>query len=86
MLTGSIWEWRPPCPGIHRQRIYHQPQGRDDFVVAMDYCDRQPEETFDQAVKGVSFMDGRNRSDVARGPDVSVVLKEDQPIHPAFHL
>jgi len=24
-------------------------------------------------------MDGRNRSDVARGADVSVVLKEDQP-------
>src|ERR1035437_9558623 len=28
---------------------------------------------------GVSFMDGRNRSDVTRGADVSVVLKEDQP-------
>ena len=24
-------------------------------------------------------MDGRNRSDVVRGADVSVVLKEDQP-------
>ena len=24
-------------------------------------------------------MDGRNRSDVARGADVSVILKEDQP-------
>jgi uncharacterized repeat protein (TIGR03833 family) len=24
-------------------------------------------------------MDGRNRSDVARGAEVSVVLKEDQP-------
>ncbi|HME00248.1 MAG TPA: YwbE family protein [Terriglobia bacterium] len=24
-------------------------------------------------------MDGRNRSDVTRGADVSVVLKEDQP-------
>ena len=31
------------------------------------------------AVKGVSFMDGRNRSDVARGADVSVVLKKDLP-------
>ena len=29
-------------------------------------------------MKGVSFMDGRNRSDVARGADVSIVLKEDQ--------
>ena len=38
-----------------------------------------PNEVFDAAVKGVSFMDGRNRSDVARGADVSVVLKEDQP-------
>ena len=38
-----------------------------------------PNEVFDEAVKGVSFMDGRNRSDVARGADVSVVLKEDQP-------
>ena len=37
-----------------------------------------PKEVFDEAVKGVSFMDGRNRSDVARGADVSVVLKEDQ--------
>jgi uncharacterized repeat protein (TIGR03833 family) len=37
-----------------------------------------PNEGFDEAVKGVSFMDGRNRSDVARGADVSVVLKEDQ--------
>jgi len=35
-------------------------------------------EVFGEAVKGVSFMDGRNRSDVARGADVSVVLKEDQ--------
>ena len=33
-----------------------------------------PNEVFDEAVKGVSFMDGRNRSDVARGADVSVVL------------
>jgi len=38
-----------------------------------------PNEVFDEAVKGVSFMDGRNRSDVARGADVSVVRKEDQP-------
>ena len=38
-----------------------------------------PNEVFDTAVMGVSFMDGRNRSDVARGADVSVVLKEDQP-------
>jgi uncharacterized repeat protein (TIGR03833 family) len=45
----------------------------------MDYCERQPEGSFDKAVKGVSFMDGRNRSDVAPGADVSVVLKEDQP-------
>jgi uncharacterized repeat protein (TIGR03833 family) len=37
-----------------------------------------PNEVFDEAVKGVSFMDGRNRSDVARGADVSIVLKEDQ--------
>ena len=29
-------------------------------------------------LRGVSFMDGRNRSDVARGADVSIVLKEDQ--------
>ena len=29
-------------------------------------------------MKGVSFVDGRNRSDVARGADVSIVLKEDQ--------
>jgi len=35
-------------------------------------------EILDDAVKGVSFMDGRNRSDVALGADVSVVLKEDQ--------
>ncbi len=28
--------------------------------------------------KGYTFMDGRNRSDVARGADVSIVLKEDQ--------
>ena len=39
----------------------------------------KPKEVFDEAVKGVSFMDGRNRSDVARGADVSVVLKVDQP-------
>ena len=39
----------------------------------------RPNEGFDETVKGVSFMDGRNRSDVARGADVSVVLKEDQP-------
>jgi uncharacterized repeat protein (TIGR03833 family) len=32
----------------------------------------------DEAVKGASFMDGRNRSDVALGADVSVVLKGDQ--------
>ena len=38
-----------------------------------------PNEVFDEAVKGVSFMDGRNRSDVACWADVSVVLKEDQP-------
>jgi len=38
----------------------------------------RPNEVFDEAGKGVSFMDGRNRSDVARGADVSVVLKEDQ--------
>ena len=38
-----------------------------------------PKEVFDEDGKGVSFMDGRNRSDVARGADVSVVLKEDQP-------
>jgi uncharacterized repeat protein (TIGR03833 family) len=37
-----------------------------------------PNEVFDEAVKGVNFMDGRNRSDVARGADVSIVLKEDQ--------
>ena len=37
-----------------------------------------PNVVLDEAVKGVSFMDGRNRSDVARGADVSVVLKEDQ--------
>src|ERR1035437_6558988 len=37
-----------------------------------------PNDVFDEAVKGVSFMDGRNRSDVARGADVSIVLKEDQ--------
>ena len=37
-----------------------------------------PHEVFDEAVKGVSFMDGRNRSEVARGADVSIVLKEDQ--------
>ena len=37
-----------------------------------------PKEVFDGAMKGVSFMDGRNRSDVAPGADVSVVLKEDQ--------
>src|SRR5208337_4786915 len=36
-------------------------------------------EVFDEGLKGVSSMDGRNRSDVARGADVSVVLKEDQP-------
>ena len=35
-------------------------------------------EVLDDAVKEVSFMDGRNRSDVALGADVSVVLKEDQ--------
>ena len=35
-------------------------------------------EFIDEAVKGTSFMDGRNRSDVALGADVSVVLKEDQ--------
>jgi len=38
-----------------------------------------PNEVFEGAAKGVSFMDGRNRSDVARGADVSIVLKEDQP-------
>ena len=38
-----------------------------------------PNEVFGEAVKGVSLMDGRNRSDVTRGADVSVVLKEDQP-------
>jgi uncharacterized repeat protein (TIGR03833 family) len=37
-----------------------------------------PNEVIDEAVKGASFMDGRNRSDVALGADVSVVLKEDQ--------
>ena len=37
-----------------------------------------PKEVLDEAAKGVSFMDGRNRSDVTRGADVSVVLKEDQ--------
>jgi len=37
-----------------------------------------PNGVFGGAVKGVSFMDGRNRSDVARGADVSIVLKEDQ--------
>jgi uncharacterized repeat protein (TIGR03833 family) len=37
-----------------------------------------PKEVLDEAVKGVSFMDGRNRSDMAPGADVSVVLKEDQ--------
>jgi uncharacterized repeat protein (TIGR03833 family) len=36
-------------------------------------------EVFAEAVMGVSFMDGQNRSDVARGADVSIVLKEDQP-------
>jgi uncharacterized repeat protein (TIGR03833 family) len=40
---------------------------------------RSPDEVFDEAVKGVRFMDGRNRSDVAHGADVSVVLTEDQP-------
>jgi len=35
-------------------------------------------DVIDEAVKGASFMDGRNRSDVALGADVSVVLKEDQ--------
>jgi hypothetical protein len=34
-----------------------------------------PNEVFDEAVKGVSFMDGRNQSEVARGADVSVALK-----------
>ena len=38
----------------------------------------RPNEVFAEAVKGVSFMDGPNRSDVARGADVSIVLKEDQ--------
>ena len=37
-----------------------------------------PNGVFEEAVKGASFMDGRNRSDVALGADVSVVLKEDQ--------
>src|SRR5271157_1445022 len=37
-----------------------------------------PKDVIDEAVKGASFMDGRNRSDVALGADVSVVLKEDQ--------
>jgi uncharacterized repeat protein (TIGR03833 family) len=37
-----------------------------------------PNEVIDEAVEGASFMDGRNRSDVALGADVSVVLKEDQ--------
>ena len=37
-----------------------------------------PNKVLDGAVRGVRFMDGRNRSDVARGADVSVVLKEDQ--------
>jgi uncharacterized repeat protein (TIGR03833 family) len=37
-----------------------------------------PNEVLDEAVKGVSFMDGRNRSDVTCGADVSIVLKEDQ--------
>lgn len=39
----------------------------------------QRNEVFNAAPKGVSSMDGRNRCDVARGADVSVVLKEDQP-------
>jgi len=38
-----------------------------------------PTEVLDAAAKGVSFMDGRIRSDVAPGADVSVVLKQDQP-------
>jgi uncharacterized repeat protein (TIGR03833 family) len=38
-----------------------------------------PDWNIDEPVKGVRLMDGRNRSDVARGADVSVVLKEDQP-------
>jgi uncharacterized repeat protein (TIGR03833 family) len=38
-----------------------------------------PNEVLDEAGKGASFMDGRNRSDVAPGADVSIVLKEDQP-------
>jgi len=37
-----------------------------------------PKDVVDEAVEGASFMDGRNRSDVALGADVSVVLKEDQ--------
>ena len=37
-----------------------------------------PDGSFDVAVKEVSFMDGRNRNDVTRGADVSIVLKEDQ--------
>jgi uncharacterized repeat protein (TIGR03833 family) len=35
-------------------------------------------DVIDEAWKGARFMDGRNRSDLALGADVSVVLKEDQ--------
>jgi uncharacterized repeat protein (TIGR03833 family) len=38
-----------------------------------------PIEILTGPVKGVSLVDGRNRRDVVRGADVSVVLKEDQP-------
>ena len=35
-------------------------------------------EVLDEAAKGVTFMDGRNRGDVVRGADVSMALKENQ--------
>ena len=62
----------------HESPAARQPHGRDDIIVPLHYCDRQPEGSLDEAVKGVSFVDGRNRSDVASGADVSIVLKEDQ--------
>ena len=38
----------------------------------------RPKKVVDEDVKGEGLMDGRNRSDVAPGADVSIVLKEDQ--------
>ena len=37
-----------------------------------------PNGVLGEAAKGVSSMEGRNRSDVTPGADVTIVLKEDQ--------